>query len=97
MVNFFVCDKVENMTLENAHTFNCFKCNALIGMTNASYERYLTIKNIKPICYECFWNGDYDKIKVKSLNKMQMNELKKYIPDLTHEKMKDTMLKIEMI
>ena len=95
--NIFVCDKVENMTIENAHTFNCFKCNELIGMTKASYERYLTIKNIKPICHECFLDSDYDEIKVKTPSKMQMEELKKYIPDLTQEKMKKTLSKIEMI
>ena len=97
MDNIFVCTKVENMTIENAYTFNCFRCNVLIGMTKASYERYLIIKNCKAICHECFWESKYDKVIVKTLNKRQMEELKKYIPDLTEEKIKETMLKIERI
>jgi len=95
-INLFVCDKVENMSIENAHTFNCSRCSALIGMTKAGYERYLKIKNIKAICHECFWKYK-GKVKIKTMNKKQMEELKKYIPDLTEEKMKKTLSKMELI
>ena len=94
--NLFVCDRVENMTIENAHTFNCSKCNALIGMTKEGYARHLKIKNIKAICHECFWKYK-GKVKIKPLNKKQMEELKRYIPDLTEEKMRETLLNIEEI
>ena len=95
-INLFVCDKVENITIENAHTFHCSKCNVLIGMTKESYARYLRIKNIKAICHECFWKYK-GKVKLTTLNKKQMQELKKYIPDLTEEKMRETISNIENI
>ena len=95
-INFFVCDRVENMTIENAHTFNCSKCNALIGMTKEGYARYLKIKNIKAICPECFWKYK-GKVKMKTLSKKQMKELKKYIPNLTEKNMQETILKIQEI
>lgn len=92
----YVCDKVEYMTLPNFKTFNCSKCNVLVGMTEASYQRYLRIKNIKVICHKCF--SEYDKkVKIKTLDKKQMYELKKYIPDLTEEKMEELISKMEMI
>ena len=94
--NFYVCEKVEFMTLPNFKTFNCSKCNILVGMTKAGYERFLKIKNIKAICLECFWKHK-GKVNIKSMNKKQIEELKKYIPDLTEEKMKNTLSKIEMI
>ena len=95
--NIFVCDKVENMTIENAHTFNCFKCNELIGMTKASYERFLGLEDVKPICHECFWKNNYGEVEIKTMNKKQMEELQKYIPDLTEEKMKEIIVKMEKI
>ena len=95
-INLFVCDKVELMTLPNFKAFNCSKCNTLIGMTKESYSRYLKIKNIKAICHKCFWKYK-SKVKLKSLNKKQMEELKRYIPDLTEQKMMETLLEIERI
>lgn len=94
--NIHVCEKVEFMTLPNFKAFNCSKCKVLIGMTKASYERYLKIKGIKTICHECFWKYK-GKVNINTMNKKQMIELKKYIPDLTKEKMKDIISKIEMI
>lgn len=85
------------MVLPNFKTLNCSKCNVLVGMTEASYKRFLSIKNIKPICNECFWEVDYGKVKLKILNKNQMDEIKQYIPDLTDEKMKKTLADIERI
>ena len=52
--NLFVCDKVEFMTLPNFKSFNCSKCQVLVGMTKSSYEGFLKIKNIKVICHKCF-------------------------------------------
>ena len=95
-INIFVCDKVEFMTLPNFKTFNCSRCRALIGMTKESYKRYLTIKKIKAICHECFWKYK-GNVKIKTMNKKQMEELKKYIPDLTEEKMQKIISKMEMI
>ena len=97
MKSIYVCDKVEFMTLPNFKTINCSKCNVLVGMTEAGYQRFSTIKNIKPICHECFWKWDYGKVKLKTLNKNQMKELKRYIPDLTDEKMKETLADIARI
>mgnify|MGYP001584070594 FL=1 len=66
-------------------------------MTESGYERYSKIKSIKPICHQCFWEGDYGKVKLKNLNKKQMKELRRYIPDLTEEKMQETLEYIERI
>ena len=76
--NLFVCDKVEFITLPNFKTLNCSRCKTLVGMTKESYKRYLKIKNIKAICPECFWKYK-GKVKMKTLSKKQMKELKKYI------------------
>lgn len=96
MQNLYVCEKVEFITLPNFKAFKCSKCDALVGMTEAGYKRFLKIKGIKPICHQCFWRYK-GKVNIKAMNEEQMNELKKYMPELTKEKMEDVLKKIEAI